>query len=144
MRALTLNRAESCWFTTILRPLMPPAALHHLLNTSAVSNSSWSRPGRPAKPGSAKVPTLISVGVTPCAVDPAASPFWQTSLRVPKSPDAGAAAVVVDEVEELLPLSESLRPHPAASTTTHVATTIHPLRTIVSPNPFTPSAGAGS
>src|SRR4051794_2292851 len=141
MRALTSNRAESCWLTTILRPLMPPAALHHLLNTSAVSKSSWSRPGRPTKPGSANVPTLISVGVTPCAVAPVASPDWQTSFRVPKSPEAGVlgpAGVLV--VEEAGPPSESLRPQAASSSAAPRAHASHRLGIIDLPG----GAGVGA
>ena len=30
---------------------MPPCSLHHFVNASAVSNSSWLRPRRPEKPG---------------------------------------------------------------------------------------------
>ena len=60
--ALTLVSAASRLSTTILRPLMPPRSLHHCEKTSAVSKSSWLRPGRPAKPGSEKVPIWISVG----------------------------------------------------------------------------------
>src|SRR3954470_4234292 len=135
--ACTLKSAESCWLTTILRPLMPPASLHHLLKTSAVSNSSWSRPGRPEKPGSANVPTLISVGVTPWAVAPDASPFWQTSFRVPKSPDAALdEPAVVDDVEDADPVGESLRPHAASTSVAPTRTTIQRLGTIVSPNPL--------
>src|SRR4051794_24388488 len=98
--ALTLNSAASRWLTTILRPLMPPAALHHFAKTVAVSKSSWFRPGRPANPGSDNVPILISLGVTPWAGEPDALPFLQTTSLVPNArvgapPDVLAACAVV-------------------------------------------------
>src|SRR3954451_8154084 len=115
--ACTWVRAESFLSTEILRPLIPPRSLHHAAKTSAVSNSSWFRPGRPAKPGSENVAILISVGVTPWAGDPVGFPAWQTSVWVPKSADLAPppldAAVVVDVSPPLL-LSSS-RPHAAAT-----------------------------
>src|SRR3954452_4059438 len=123
--ALTLVSATSRWLTTILRPLMPPASLHHFEKTVAVSNNSWSRPGRPAKPGSAIVVILMSVGDTPWAGDPDGLPFLQTTSLVPKAPvealpPVPAPAVVVDVLLDVLPL----RPQAAATMAmTHSNTT---------------------
>src|SRR5579883_652755 len=127
MRAATSNSFESCRVRLSLRPRIPPASLHHLVNAVAVSNSSWSRPGATAAPGSAIVPTAIDVSVTPWAVAPLAVPGPQTSLRVPKltappEPDAGVEDCDDDppEVAVLLP---PLRLHaPATSTTTTLPT----------------------
>ena len=95
----TLKSLASSLSTTILRPLMPPAALHHLLNPSAVSKNSCSRPGAAAAPGSAVTPMWISVSVTPRAVAPDALPEPQTAFSEPKSPGAALGAADVDVLE---------------------------------------------
>src|SRR5689334_12030399 len=100
MRAATSVSFESHLSSCSLRPSTPPAALHHPTNASAVSNSSWSRPGWACAPGSAIVPTRIVVSVTPCAVEPFALPGPQTFFNVPKSP-AAAAEPLPDVVDEL-------------------------------------------
>src|SRR5207245_2951816 len=96
------------------RPLMPPASLHHFVNTSPASNSSWSRPGRPANPGSALVAMLIAVGVTPWAGEVVFWPGPHTFFSVPKSPAPAAPAGAVVLVAPG-PALEPLRPHAPAT-----------------------------
>jgi hypothetical protein len=55
MRFLYSVSFASRSFRSIVRPLIPPASLHHSANASALSNSSWFSPGRPEKPGSENV-----------------------------------------------------------------------------------------
>src|SRR6185312_11406684 len=101
----TLKSFASHLSTTILRPLMPPAALHHLEKASAVSKNSCSRPGAAAAPGSPVVPMRMVESVTPLAVAPLALPGPQMPLSVPKSPLPGAAAAedaAVDDPAALL------------------------------------------
>src|SRR6478672_2069705 len=129
MRACTLLSAASRLSTTIFRPLIPPRALHHWLNTSAVSKNSWFKPGRPTNPVSENVATWIESGVTPVVGAPDGAPFWHTSLRVPKSadpavaPDVDPFAVDDDEVAAPPPFGASLRPQAAATTAPHTSTT---------------------
>src|SRR5690242_6946226 len=96
---------------------MPPRSLHQAANTSAVSNSSWFRPGRPAKPGSENVATLMDVGVTPWAGEPVGFPVWQTSVCVPKSADLAPPPLDAADVVVVSPplLLSSSRPHAAAT-----------------------------
>src|SRR6516164_454215 len=105
----------------ILRPLMPPRELHHLVNTSLASHSSWSRPGAPTNPASETTPRLIEVAVTPRPVAMLwPSPLPHTDLNVPKSPSAsddcrwfvGVAVVPPDERPQ--PLRSSKAPIVAA------------------------------
>ena len=92
--------------SSILRPLMPPCSLHHLVNASAVSNSSWLSPSRPEKPGSENVDTWIESAVTPGSVPAAfsssAGAGQQTTPRSPKAPwsrpGLPAFAAVVSEL----------------------------------------------
>src|SRR2546425_1464077 len=93
--ASKLKSAASYSWRTILRPRMPPASLHHFVKTSPASKSSWSRPRRPTKPGSALVATSIELAVTPCADDFVCVPGPHTFFRVPKSPGPAVAASVV-------------------------------------------------
>src|SRR3984893_5599075 len=115
MRAATSLSLASHLSTESLRPLIPPAALHHPTKASAVSKSSWSRPGCAEVPGSAIVPTRISPSVTPSAVAPLALPGPHTAFTSPKSPEPIFAAVVVAVPPFELPPD---RLHPAASNTT--------------------------
>src|SRR5947209_4448760 len=125
----TLKSFASHLSTTILRPLMPPAALHHLLNASAVSKNSCSRPGAADEPGSAVVPIRMVLSVMPLAVAPFALPGPQMPLSVPKSPlpaDAVALAGALEEVAALLDVpSDGVldeRPHAAVSPRAAAAT----------------------
>src|SRR5579864_4937595 len=93
--AATLNRAASRLSRVILRPRIPPAALHQSTNAWDSWNSSMSSPGTAVFPGSDIVAARISVSVTPLSVAPEALPGPQTALSVPKSPGPGPAAVVV-------------------------------------------------
>ncbi len=77
---------------TILRPLMPPAALHQEVNTLAAFTNS----GFLVNPTSLNTPTLISLSVTPSSVTDWGLPEWQTFLRVPKSAFAAAPDAAVD------------------------------------------------
>src|SRR5215469_7675508 len=96
---------------TSLRPLMPPAALHHEVNTLATFGKS----GILVKPMSLSTPTVIWLEVTPWSVAPAALPPWQTLFRLPKSPAAAVGVVDLAGAGVLLELLEPLREHPAAS-----------------------------
>ena len=89
----TLNSFASHLSMMTLRPPMPPAALHHLLNPSAVSKNSCSRPGAAAAPGSAVTPIRMVVLVRPRVVGPEGLPGPQMALSDPKSPAAAAVAV---------------------------------------------------
>src|SRR4051812_35435931 len=136
--APTLNSLASILSTTILRPLMPPAALHHLVNTSATSKNSWPRPGVTVEPGSASTPMRIVFPLSPRADPPEAEPGAQTLFTEPKSPVAAALVELVAGAELLLvppdPTSRSVaaRPHPDATTPTTasdaIATAARPLR----------------
>ena len=117
---------ESHLCSVSLRPRIPPAALHQPTKASALSKSSWSRPGRAVAPGSAIVPTEIVLSVTPCAVAVFALPGPHTPLRVPKSPDA-ALDVAPEDFGLLELLLERL--HPVASKPVTSRTT-HQLRTL--------------
>ena len=106
---------------------MPPASLHQSTNTLEASNSSWFSPGRPTKPGSETVPTLMESPVTPCAVSPFSPPSAgpHTPFNVPKSPGpASPFSPVPDGAVELLlpPLSTSSSPRLHAVHSTSVAT----------------------
>src|ERR1700730_2032497 len=102
MRAATSLSLASHLSTESLRPLIPPAALHHPTKAAEV-------------PGSAIVPTRISPSVTPSAVAPLPLPGPHTAFTSPKSPEPIFAAVVVAVPPFELPPD---RLHPAASNTT--------------------------
>src|SRR6266700_8261203 len=95
---------------TSLRPSMPPAALHHEVNTWARLSSC----GSLVNPTSVSTPTVIWLEVTPWSVAPVALPGWQTSFRSPKLPGVVWTAAEGESVAVGLPL-ESARPQPAAS-----------------------------
>src|SRR5258708_3871370 len=82
----TLKSLASHLSRMILRPLMPPAALHQLLKATPASKNSCSNPGAAAAPGSAVTPMRMPVSVTPRPEAPVALPGPQIALRVPKSP----------------------------------------------------------
>src|SRR5689334_15585028 len=128
MRAATSVSFESHLSSVSLRPLMPPAALHHWTNAVALSNSSWLRPGWTVAPGSDIVPTRIEVSVTPLSVAPFALPGPQTSFIVPKSP-----ALVLPLPDVVVPPFELLlldRLHPAAIAAT-TTSGIHQRNTLM-------------
>jgi len=114
MRCLYSVSFASRSVRSILRPSMPPAALHQSTKTLEASNSSWFRPGRPTKPGSETVPTLIESALTPCEPVPLVVPDFagpQTSFRVPKSPGPTPPPLPVSPgavVVLLVPLCTSL------------------------------------
>ena len=105
---------------------MPPCSLHHFVNASAVSNSSWLRPRRPEKPGSEIVDTCnesaVTPGSVPAAFSSSAGAGEQTTPRSPKAPwsrpGLPAFAAVVPELGAdvaVAPAVVSLsRPHAAA------------------------------
>ena len=66
------------------------------------------------EPGSANVPILISVGLTPWAGEPDGLPFLHTTSLVPNAPDDALAVLAPFEVVEVSePLSLSSRPQAA-------------------------------
>src|ERR1700677_3848004 len=72
----------------ILRPSMPPAALHQSVNAVALSHMGCRRPGAPGTLMSAMTDASMLVLVTPVAVAPVAEPGPHTWPRVPKLPEA--------------------------------------------------------
>src|ERR1019366_9211681 len=64
-----LKSAASRLCTTTVRPLMPPAALHHLAKAPAAWKNSTLRPGCTVLPGSEKVAMLMLFDETPRAVE---------------------------------------------------------------------------
>src|ERR1700674_1566843 len=130
MRGATSVSLASHLSSCSWRPRMPPAALHQPTNASALSKSSWFRPGSTVVPGSDIVPTRMVVSETPSAVAPLAVPGPHTALRVPKSPVAAFA--VVDGVPPPLPLPLD-RLQPAAASATARNGRIHRLNLITSP-----------
>src|ERR1700736_3333274 len=130
MRGATSVSLASHLSSCSWRPRMPPAALHQPTNASALSNSSWFRPGSTVVPGSDIVPTRMVVSETPSAVAPLALPGPHTALRVPKSPVAAFA--VVDGVPPPLPLPLD-RLQPAVASATARNGRIHRLNLITSP-----------
>ena len=107
---------------------MPPAALHHLVNASATSKNSCSRPGAAAAPGSAIVPIWIELEVRPRPLPPVAWPGPQMAFSDPKSPAAEALGVLLAEAvllwtgAGLTPVGTLLdRPHAPTSATRVVA-----------------------
>src|SRR5579862_7229730 len=95
----------------ILRPAMPPAALHQSVNAVALSHMGCSRPGAPGTLISAMTETSMLELVTPVAVAPVAEPGPHTVPRVPKSPDAGSPACVLALLVEP-PLEPAPAPEP--------------------------------
>ncbi len=91
--AATSKSLASYLWSTSLRPLMPPAALHQVVKACATSKNSRSRPGAATAPGSAMVPTWISVELTPRTPPPRGFPGPQIPFRSPKSPLATLAAL---------------------------------------------------
>src|ERR1700677_1645474 len=87
--------AESRLSRVILRPSMPPAALHQSVNAVALSHMGCRRPGAPGTLMSAMTDTSTLELVTPVAVAPVAEPGPHTAPRVPKEPDAVLPAWVV-------------------------------------------------
>src|SRR5471030_2795277 len=86
---------------------MPPSELHHLVNTSVASHSSWLSPGAPLKPTSEMVPTWIWFAVTPRPVALFVSPegaLPQTGLVI----DPNTSLEVADELVVLLPSTVAL------------------------------------
>ena len=119
IRAFTLNSAASRWSTTILRPLMPPASLHHFANTVGGVEELLvqARDGRRSR-GPTIVPILISVGVTPCAGEPDGLPFLQTTSLVPNAPVEALAAARGLRRRGRLGRPPRCRSRPHAATTT--------------------------
>src|SRR5579862_4679606 len=139
--AATLNRAASRLSRTILRPRMPPAALHQSTKAWDSWNSSMSRPGTAVLPGSDMVAARISVSVTPLSVAPDAFPGPQTALSVPKSPGPGPAAVVVVTAAACVVADDELELwllHPAAIIANDTPTTAIELRKRSTISPPTP------
>src|SRR5436190_6200674 len=81
------NSLASASESTSSRPRIPPCSLHHLVNATAESYISSSRPCT-GPPLSVIVPTVIVSSVTPGAVAPLASPSWHTFSRSPKPPSS--------------------------------------------------------
>src|SRR5690242_10446758 len=134
MRADTSVSFASHWSSWSFRPSIPPAALHHWVNATAASNSSWLRPGLAVLPGSDIVPTRIVESVTPNAVAPLELPGPHTFLSDPKSPLPPLAAVVLELPFELL--LERLHAV-ASSATTMNGTNQRPTRIAASPQAWT-------
>src|SRR3954462_7175377 len=107
---------------------MPPCSLHHVVNATAESYISFVRPDLMVEPLSVRVPTWISVSVTPVAVAPLASPVLHTFWMSPNPPSASVpppalellalpgVAPELDEEEDCALLSS--RPQPAARSAT--------------------------
>src|SRR5581483_3063941 len=93
--AATFVSAASRLSRTILRPPMPPAALHQSTKACDSWKISTLSPGTTVLPGSDMVATWMSVSVTPLSVAPLALPGPHTPLSDPKSPGPGVAAAAV-------------------------------------------------
>ena len=122
----TLKYFASYFVNTILRPLIPPAALHQLTNDVPTSKKSEPKPGATEAPGSAIVPTLIVVAEMPRPLPPVALPGPQMALRSPKSPLPAETLGVLAADAELLEVfglvvgpfeGELERPQPVTPTT---------------------------
>src|ERR1700728_459553 len=72
-----LNRAPSLSCTTIWRPSIPPAALHHFAKAPASWKNSALRPGSTVLSGSAKVAMSMALSETPRTVEEPPGPFSQ-------------------------------------------------------------------
>src|SRR3954468_14613383 len=96
----------------MVRPLMPPWSLHHLMNACMASDCSWLSLGDDAKPWSSPKPIVIDVSVTPFSVAPLALPLPHGDARSPNLPEDAAFSVVVVLLSALL---SRLLPHAAAS-----------------------------
>src|SRR5690242_10871813 len=86
MRAPESKSLASCLLTLSVRPLMPPAALHHFTNASATWKNSISRPGTIVLPASDMVPRVIVLPLIPRPEPPVPLPGPQMPFSVPKSP----------------------------------------------------------
>src|ERR1700677_3515373 len=99
--AATLNSAASRLSTTILRPLMPPAALHQSAKAVACWVNSTSRPGRMVLEASFSTAMLMVLSPTPRTVEAPPGPgsqIFPTPGQTPLALDADVAAeAVVDE-----------------------------------------------
>jgi hypothetical protein len=119
-----LNSPVSSVSNTILRPPIPPWALHQDAKTFAVTGYVSSL----VKLASVNTPTRIWLAVTPWAGAPDALPGWQTPVSVPKlAPVPCPPAVAPGALAPALPDSgdEPARPQPAASrTVTQTATQV--------------------
>ena len=112
----TLKSFASHLSTTILRPLMPPAALHHLLKAVGGVEELLLEAGAAAAPGSAVTPMWIVGAGDAAAGGTRRGPGPQTAFSVPKSPGPAAelellAEAPVDGPLLVLPLGELERPH---------------------------------
>ena len=102
-----LNSAASRLSITILRPLMPPAALHQSANAVACWGNSTSSPGMMVLEASLNTAMLMVLAPTPRTVEAPPDPgshILPTPGQVPLELDADvAAAAVVDEVATYVP-----------------------------------------
>ena len=128
--------AASWRLSSSCRPLIPPAALHHSTKASPASKISWFRPGRPSKPGSDTVPTVMVSSVMPWvssgpASDSSPPPSLgpQTPVRSPKSPAPPPAAAVVSVEAASAPSDESVPRSPLHPAATSAPTAITANRT---------------
>src|SRR5271168_3869258 len=96
-----LNSAASRLSTTILRPLIPPAALHQSAKAVACSGNSTSRPRVMVLAASLNTAMLMVLAPTPRTVEAPPAPGSQilpTPGQTPLELDADVAALaVVDE-----------------------------------------------
>ena len=98
-----------------LRPLIPPASLHHAVNASALSKISWFRPGRPEKPGSETVPTWMESAVTPTSVASSVAPSGAGPHTFPRSPNSPRPGPVSDVDGAVVAPSGAVVPSPSVA-----------------------------
>ena len=116
----TLNSAASRLSITILRPLMPPAALHQSAKAVACWMNSTSRPGRMVLEASFSTAMLMVLSPTPRTEEEPPGPGSQilpTPGHTPLELDADVAAACGRRVSTTDVPPELRSPMPAAAPT---------------------------
>src|SRR3984957_4389314 len=131
-----LNSAASRLSITILRPSMPPAALHQSAKAVACSMNSTSRPGRMVLEASLNTAMLMLLSPTPRTEEVPPGPgshILPTPGHTPLELDADvAAAAVVDEAAMDVPVRITAD---MASGIVALRSDISPLQNILTPSP---------